>query len=134
MNPRLVGLSLAAVLIIAAAGTGLASGGSAYVTSGCSYEKSLQDNTIWSGDEVFVWVKVTGSGTPPYTWTAVNNQNGETYTAVGNLDPDGCGTFGPKYILYDTDWYPTDLGSWTLTVWDSTGASVSSDSFRVIPN
>ena len=113
-----------------AAGTALGSGGSAYVTSGCDYTKSLQDNTIVQGDFVYVWVKEIGNGFGDLTWRAVANPG--AHTALGSLIPVACSTFGPKYVLYLAgDAIPVLLGSWTLTVWDG-DSPVSGDGFRVI--
>ena len=128
MNPRLVGLSLAVVLVMAAASVGLASGGSAYVTSSCEYP-SLQDNSIDNDNVTYVWVKETGDGFGTLTWTAFNNPSGAT--DGDGLTATGCTRDGGKYVLYSVDGYPTSpLGSWTLTVWDGSD-SVSSDSYRL---
>jgi len=130
MNPRLVGLSLAAVLVIAAASSGLAASGSVYVTSDCTYP-SLQDNSLDNDYDVWVWVKQTGDGFGALTWTAVNKlPTGGTATDSGTLIEDACERDDGKYVLYEADSFDNNsLGSWTLTVWDG-ASSVSSDSFR----
>ena len=134
MNPRIVGLAVAAVLVIAMAGTGLASGGSAYVTSDCLYP-SLQDNSIEQGDTVYVWIKFTGGNNTVGEWSTVDN--GGLNLQEGDLDYTGCER-GNKYFLYEADGFDSSvLGSYTLTAWqgesgDST--AISGDGFRVVPD
>lgn len=127
-----IGSAIAAGLLVVglSAGSALAAGGSAYVTSGCSYG-SLQDNTIDQGAEAYVWVKVTGKGGGSFTWSTVDNSGYSTQS--GTLDWVECSTFGAKYVLYwANDFDSSVLGSYTLTVWDSNGKSVSGDGFRVV--
>ena len=119
-----------AMILVMAFGSALASGGSAYVTSSCDYDKSLQDNTIDQDDNLLVWVKQTGKGYGELTWSAVNNPDGDTDD--GTLTVQECTTFGSKYLLYLADGSnDLSLGSWTLTVWDGS-ASLSGDGFRVV--
>ena len=128
------GAVLTAGLLALALGIGpaTAAGGSAYVTSSCGYP-SLQDNSIAQGSSVSVWIKVTGKGGGSYTWTTVDNAG--AHTQSGTLDWQECSTFGSKYTWYWANNFNSSvLGSYTLTVWDSNGKSVSGDAFRVVPS
>lgn len=138
MSPRLAGLSLAVVLVIAAAGTSLASGGSAYVTSGCSYP-SLQDNSIEVGAPLYVWIKFTGGNDDANQWSTVDNQG--ALTQWGDLSFTGCtrndSKGNPKYFLYLAEGFNSgEDGSYTLTAWQGnafTSTPISGDAFQVVP-
>jgi hypothetical protein len=122
---------LAGALFLGAAGSALASGGSTYVTSSCDYA-SLQDNSIFQGDLVYVWIKTTGSGTGPYTWSTIDNPGGNFQE--GDLTLEDCTRDDGKYQLYQADGFDSSVtGSYQLTVWDWNGQSVSGDGFRVVP-
>ena len=137
MNPRIVGLFLAAVLIIAAAGTGLASGGSAYVTSDCNYP-SLQDNSIGDGDTVYVWIKPTGGNQTVGQWSTVDNSGANAQD--GDLDYASCVRYDSKgnvkYFLYEADGFDSSvIGSYTLTAWQGdayVSTPISGDGFKVV--
>jgi hypothetical protein len=127
---RVSSVLLAGLMVIGlGAGTALASGGSAYVTSDCDYA-SLQDNTIDQGALLYVWIKFTGGNTTADLWTTVDNS--------GNLLQDGdlvatdCIRGDGKYVLYLADGFDSSvLGSYTLTAWNGT-KSISGDAFRVV--
>jgi hypothetical protein len=127
---KLVSLLMAGLLVIGlGAGTALASGGSAYVTSGCDYA-SLQDNTIVSGDLVYVWIKFTGGNDSVTGWTTVDN-SGNNFQE-GALLEAGCTRGDGKYVLYLADGFDSsELGSYTLTAWNG-AKSISGDAFRVV--
>ncbi|HYN69345.1 MAG TPA: hypothetical protein VEX41_03955 [Candidatus Eisenbacteria bacterium] len=120
-----------------AAGSALARGGSAYVTSDCTYE-SLQDNTIEQGDLVYVWIKLTGDNTSVGEWSTVDN-SGSIWQS-GALILDGCvrndSKGNPKYVLYLADGFNSSvLGSYTLTAWQGDALDsqvISGDAFRVV--
>jgi hypothetical protein len=128
---RITTVLLAGAMVIGlGAGTALASGGSAYVTSACDYP-SLQDNTIVQGDDVYVWLKVTGKGVGDLTWTTVDSPSGDIQD--GDLVLVTCENSTDKYQLYLADGFDSStLGSYNLTVWSNGVTSVSSDGFRVV--
>lgn len=123
-----------AMILVMAAGSALASGGSAYVTSDCLYP-SLQDNSIVQGDEVYVWIKLTGSNTSVGDWSTVDNSGANVQD--GDLTATGCTRGDGKYVLYWADGFDSNvLGSYTLTAWQGdayTSQAISGDAFRVVP-
>jgi hypothetical protein len=124
----------AAMILVVAAGSALASGGSAYVTSSCEYA-SLQDNTIVQGDSIYVWVKLTGSNTAVGQWSTVDNSGNNVQQ--GDLVAQECTRDGGKYVLYLADGFDSStLGSYTLTAWQGdafVSQAISGDGFRVVP-
>jgi hypothetical protein len=131
---KLATLFLAGALFLGAAGTALASGGSAYVTSSCDYA-SLQDNTIVQGDLVYVWIKLTGSNTDVGQWSTLDNSGDNVQW--GDLIAQDCVRGDGKYVLYLADGFDSStLGSYTLTAWQGdafTSQAISGDAFRVVP-
>ena len=130
---KLATVILAGALLLGAAGTALASGGSAYVTSSCEYA-SLQDNTIVQGDAVYVWIKLTGSNTAVGQWSTVDNSGNNVQS--GDLTPVDCQRGDGKYQLYLADGFDSSvLGSYTLTAWQgeaNASQAISGDAFRVV--
>ena len=130
---KLATIFLAGALLIGAAGNALASGGSAYVTSSCEYA-SLQDNTIIQGDDVFVWIKLTGSNTDVGQWSTVDNSGNNVQS--GDLTAVDCTRDNGKYVLYLADGFDSStLGSYTLTAWQGdawVSQAISGDGFRVV--
>jgi len=133
MNPRLVGLSLAAVLIIAAASTAFGGAGTAYVDTDCSLP--LEDNTVDRSDAntVRVWLRLDGVAVGSLHWHIYD----KGVEQAGPLEfgaATGC-VEGP-YTQYYTDWnYSGEPnGSYTLKVhFDNPHANFSGDSFRIVP-
>jgi hypothetical protein len=130
---KLAMILVAGALFIGAAGTALASGGSAYVTSSCDYA-SLQDNTIVQGDDVYVWIKLTGSNTDVGQWSTVDNSGANVQS--GDLVWVDCTRGDGKYQLYLADGFDSStLGSYTLTAWQgeaNASQAISGDGFRVV--
>ena len=130
---KLATVILAGALLLGAAGTALASGGSAYVTSSCEYA-SLQDNTIVQGDALYVWIKLTGSNTAVGQWSTVDNSGNNVQS--GDLTPVDCQRGDGKYQLYLADGFDSSvLGSYTLTAWQgeaNASQAISGDAFRVV--
>lgn len=131
---KLTTILLAGALFVGVAGTALASGGSAYVTSECSFDGSLQDNTIVQGDELYVWIKLTGSNTDVGQWSTVDNSG--AVTQEGDLIAQDCVRGDGKYVLYLADEFDSStLGSYTLTAWQGdayVSQAISGDAFRVV--
>ena len=131
---KLATIVLAGALFLGAAGSTLASGGSAYVTSGCDYA-SLQDNTIFQGDALYVWIKLTGSNTDVGQWSTVDNSG--DVVQYGDLIAQDCVRGDGKYVLYLADGFDSStLGSYTLTAWQGEAfysQAISGDAFRVVP-
>ena len=130
---KLATIFLAGALLVGAVGTALASGGSAYVTSACDYP-SLQDNTIFQGDDVYVWIKLTGSNTDVGEWSTVDNSGANVQS--GDLTLVDCTRGDGKYQLYLADGFVSEiLGSYTLTAWQGeadASQAISGDAFRVV--
>jgi len=126
------------MILVMAAGSALASGGSAYVTSSCEYT-SLQDNTIVQGDAVYVWIKLTGSNTYVGQWSTVDNSgnNVDQGDLIGPLCTRYDSKGNAKYFLYEASGFDSSvLGSYTLTAWQGaayTSQAISGDAFRVVP-
>jgi hypothetical protein len=131
---KIATILLAGALFLGVSGNALASGGSAYVTSGCSVDGSLQDNTIVQGDDVYVWIKLTGSNTDVGQWSTVDNSGNNVQQ--GDLIAQDCVRDDGKYVLYLADGFDSStLGSYTLTAWQGDAyisQSISGDAFRVV--
>jgi hypothetical protein len=139
MNPRLIGLSLATVLVIAAAGTSLAgSAQSAYVTTdtNCAAPIDLQVNHIPSLADANVWLKrVTEADIEEdgifLTWTL---WQGGVQVGSGTFEYL-CTTTDGKYSLADPGFFDSvnnpDGGTYTVKVDWNDGTNYSGDSFSI---
>ena len=132
MNPRIAGLSLAVVLVVAAASSAFGGNGTALVDTNCS--PPLEDNTVdrSDADTVRVWLRLEGVSVGDLHYHIYDNGVDQT----GTDDFVGFACNYRHYEQHYTDWdYSGEPnGSYTLKVhWDGTHANFSGDSFRVVP-
>ena len=138
MNPRLIGLSLAAVLVIAAASTSLAgSAQSAYVTEDteCALPIDLQDNQLNDLSDAYVWLKRVSETQIEFhsTWLVWTLYQGGVEVGSGTFTWI-CTTTNGKYSLAYPGFYDSvgdGTGTYTVKVDWNDGTSYSGDSFTV---
>ena len=139
MNPRIAGLFLAVVLVIAAASTSFAGAGAAYADIDCS--KPLEANKIDGSSvaDLRVWLKLQGAAVADLRWYISNNGSPVTNGEFGDRV---CGiTTGNGSAIYDQYWTgwdpPTVKDTYTLTVvfdaGPNNGDNFGSDSFLLVP-
>jgi hypothetical protein len=126
---------LALVFLLAATSTALATTGGIKVDNDntCA-DVDREDNTLGTGSAgSWIWLNIDPSNyTPPYFYQIFDN--GDAVTGVIPITFTQCPSPNERYRWADFD-QPDALGSYTLVVYQGTGANqtvVSKDSFRVV--